>query len=476
MKNNSPSTLTKNDIIPLEITALSSDGAGIARYTGIENGDGTISAADTGSMVVFVPGAAVGDRAQVRIVKVTKTHCFGRVEELTVPSPDRVTPDCPAYPQCGGCDLRHLTYERESSHKQEFVRDALQRIGGLQIPMEPIESGADRHWRNKAIFSVGMQEGRAVCGFFAARSHRVVPTPVCALHPPVFDEAVAVFTEFVHTYNLPVYDETSGKGLIRNLFLRRGERTGELMVMPVIAGRRLPYADELVARLRQALGDKGLVSVMINVNRQDTNLVLGKTCLLLWGHEWIEDELCGLRLRISPHSFYQVNTAMAERLYQKAAEYAAPEGGTLLDLYCGIGSIGLSMASRAEAIVGVEVTQRAVADAQENAASNGIKNARFVCGDAVEAAARLADEGVQPEVVLVDPPRKGLDQALIETICGNYHPSRVVYISCDAGTLARDCARFAALGYAAEKAATFDLFPRTRHVETVVLFERKNSD
>jgi len=452
--------LNKNDIIETEIAAMSTDASGIARHDG---------------MAVFVPGAALCERLCVRIVKAGKRCAYGRIESILQPSPQRAEPECAVYPRCGGCSLRHVLYEEELNYKAGFVKDTLRRIGHIEPSLAEIRYGEPTRYRNKAILPVALLQGKAVCGFYAARSHHVIQTDDCMLHPSVFSEIAAVFTGFVNEHGLSVYDETTHKGLVRALFIRKGHNSGQIMVMPIINGRMLPCFDELVDRLRGKFEENGLCSVMLNVNRKDTNVLLGEKSLVLWGSYGIEDTLCGVPLHISPHSFYQVNSHMAEVLYGIAAEYARPAGKTVLDLYCGTGSIGLSMAGQAGQVVGVDVVEAAIENARANAKNAGITNARFLCADAAQAAAEMVDQGVRPDVVLVDPPRKGLTPELIETIALDFAPERIVYISCDAATLARDAAIFAEKGYIVREGTPVDMFPRTPHVETVVLLQRQNT-
>ncbi|NLJ31888.1 MAG: 23S rRNA (uracil(1939)-C(5))-methyltransferase RlmD [Clostridiales bacterium] len=450
--------LKKNDIIELNIDGYTAEGSGVGRY---------------GGLAVFVPLAARGDRLRVKILKTAKTHAFGKPEEILVPSPDRVEPDCAQFARCGGCVFRHIGYGAELRAKEQRVRDALERIGGFRgIAMEPIV-GADEpdHYRNKAQLPIGeAPDGGVSLGFFAARSHRMIPCESCNLQPPVFAAAMEAFRQWANRSGETVYSERTGKGKLRHLYLRQARATGEVMVCAVVNGGGLRGEDELAQTLRRNV--PGLKSVIINSNRENTNVVLGKKCRTVWGADTISDRLCGLEFRISPLSFYQVNRDQAERLYALAGKYAALTGSeTLLDLYCGTGTIGLSMAKNAGRVIGVEEVRPAVEDAEKNAQINGIRNAEFLCADAAQAAGMLKSRGILPDVVVLDPPRKGCTPGLIETVAA-MAPRRVVYVSCDPATLARDLKLFAEKGYPPQKVAPVDMFPRTPHVETVVLMSR----
>lgn len=454
--------LKKNDVIHLNITSATAEGSGVGK-----TGDG---------MAVFVPLSAVGDRLEVRILKVKKTYAFGKIERILSPAAARITPDCPHFAQCGGCVWRHISYEEECRVKQQKVQDAVARIGGIDAPIQPIIA-SDRvlRYRNKAQLPVGTDKnGKAVMGFFAFHSHRIIDCADCALQPACFADVMRITRDFLaQTGNKP-YDEQTDKGRLRHLYMRLGEVTNELMVCYVVNGNGLKQEDLLVRMLREDLPN--LKTVVINSNREKTNAILGRKNRTVFGSGVITDELCGLTFTISPFSFWQVNRKQAERLYAKAREYAALTGvETLLDLYCGTGTIGLSMAKDCKRLIGVEIVADAVRDAEHNATVNSICNARFLCADAPQAAAQLAQEGVKPDVVILDPPRKGCGEALVQTI-GSMSPDRVVYVSCDPATLARDLQYFEAAGYRTVEVTPVDMFPRTAHVETVVLLSRKMPD
>ena len=452
--------LKKNQIEEAEITAMSSDGNGIAKIDG---------------MVVFVPYTAVGDKLKIRIVKVQKNYSFGIIEEILQPSPDRVDDHCPVYKKCGGCAFRHISYEAELRHKAEFVQSNLRRLGGLDPVMLPITpSPLVQGYRNKAQYPIREYDGKIEAGFFAKRSHRVISCASCDLQPAFFEQILEYTKQFLEEYHISAYDEQTGKGKVRHLYIRYGEVSDEVMVCLVVNSERLPHAAEYVEGLLKVCPQ--VVSVVLNINREQNNVILGQKCITLYGKDTIEDTLCDVRFELSPLSFYQVNRQAAEKLYRLAAEMAQFEGNELLiDLYCGAGTIGLSMASKVRELIGVEIVPDAVENAKENAKRCGVENARFICADAKEAAAQLAAENLHPDVIVVDPPRKGCDLEVLQAIAA-MAPKRLVMISCNSASLARDCKELEALGYHLEKAAPVDLFPRTTHVETVVLLSQQKPD
>ena len=452
--------LKKNQIEEAEITAMSSDGNGIAKIDG---------------MVVFVPYTAVGDKLKIRIVKVQKNYSFGIIEEILQPSPDRVDDHCPVYKKCGGCAFRHISYEAELRHKAEFVQSNLRRLGGLDPVMLPITpSPLVQGYRNKAQYPIREYDGKIEAGFFAKRSHRVISCASCDLQPAFFEQILEYTKQFLEEYHISAYDEQTGKGKVRHLYIRYGEVSGEVMVCLVVNSERLPHAAEYVEGLLKVCPQ--VVSVVLNINREQNNVILGQKCITLYGKDTIEDTLCDVRFELSPLSFYQVNRQAAEKLYRLAADMAQFEGNELLiDLYCGAGTIGLSMASKVRELIGVEIVPDAVENAKENAKRCGVENARFICADAKEAAAQLAAENLHPDVIVVDPPRKGCDLEVLQAIAA-MAPKRLVMISCNSASLARDCKELEALGYHLEKAAPVDLFPRTTHVETVVLLSKGEID
>ena len=445
--------LRKNDIINLNITAMSSEGVGIGRT---EDG-----------LAVFVPMSAVGDKLRVKILKVKKTLAYGKIEEIINPSSDRIESECRVSHLCGGCVYNHISYEAELAYKEKRVADAISRIGGIDTKVNPIVGAQNSsRYRNKAQIPVGLNsEGKVAMGFFSRHSHRIVDSMDCMLQPEVFLTASKILREFIEENNISVYDEQTHSGLVRHLYLRYGETTDELMVCVVINGDKIPCEAELISRFTSELPN--VKSIIINSNKEKTNVIVGKSFRTIYGEDYITDELCSLKFLISPQSFYQVNRTQAERLYSIARDYASLQGDeTLIDLYCGTGTIGLSMAKACKELVGVEIVPKAIEDAKKNAINNGITNARFICADAKDAAAQLESEGVKPDVVILDPPRKGCDSELITTVA-SMKPRRIVYVSCDPATLARDLKLFAELGYKTQEVTPVDMFPRTSHVESV---------
>ena len=455
--------LQKNQLLTLRIERLSNDGSGVAHSSEGE--------------AVFVPGTAPGDEAQVRIVKDCGRYAFGILDKLLTPSPDRIPVDCAVAGPCGGCSLRHLDYAAELRAKQESVADAFRRIGGLDVPvLDALPSPEVDRYRNKVQFPVGRDKDGAPCiGFYAGRTHRIVPCPDCKLQPGVLNDIGNTLCAFFAAHGIQPYDEECGKGLVRHIFLRRGAHSGQIMVCLVCTRPKLPHSDELVALLREKFRD--IATILINVNAKKTNVILGEESVTLYGPGCIEDTLCGVPVRLGPLSFYQVNTLAAERLYGVAAEYAQLEpDDVLLDLYCGMGTIGLSMAGHCRELIGVEIIPEAIDSAKANAARMGdavAAKSRFFCADAGEAAARLAAEGLRPDVIMLDPPRKGCDETTLSAVV-QMSPRRVVYVSCNPSTAARDAAWLGQHGYRAEKVQPVDLFPRTKHVEAVLLLTKLN--
>lgn len=449
--------IKKNDEIKLKIDSLTSMGSGIGRYD---------------NMAVFVDSTAPGDEIIAHIIKVKKNYAVGKIKKIIKPSKDRIASDCDVSSQCGGCSYRHIAYDVELNEKMQSVTDAMQRIGGINFPAKEILHIENPiHYRNKAQIPVSLsKDGKIEAGFYSKRTHRVVDCDSCLLQMKEFSPIIKVVKRFVAENPITIYDESTGKGTLRHIYLRRGAKTGDIMVCLVINADDLSRKDKLITSLIST--DKSIKSIVLNINKEDTNVVLGKKCITIYGSDYIEDELLGLRFRISPLSFYQVNPEGTEILYSKARDYAhLVPGETLLDLYCGAGTIGLTMARDAKQVIGVEVIPEAIENAKENAALNGINNARFICDDASGAAKTLFDEGVRPDVVILDPPRKGCSKDVLETVAG-MAPERVVYVSCDCSSLARDCKIFSTLGYEVKEYTAVDMFPRTMHVETVCLLTK----
>ena len=439
----------------LVIDGYASDGAGVARLDG---------------MVVFVQGGIRGEACDVRLTHVGRSALWGRVEEVVNPAPARIFPRCLHYTKCGGCQFRHMNYAEELEAKRIRVEDALRRLGGADIHVSAI-LGAEQvdRYRNKAQFPVA--KGPRI-GFYRPRSHDVIDVDDCLLQGEAAARLRGAVKEWMAEYSIPAYNERTFTGLVRHVYVRTN-RAGRSLCCLLVNGRGVPREAELVRALRRA--EPNLAGVVLGVNEKHNNVILGDSYRTLWGEDFLSDTLCGLTFRLSVPSFYQVNPAQTEVLYGKALEFAGLTGAeTVLDLYCGIGTISLVMARKAGMVWGAEVVPQAVDDAIANAQRNHIENARFLCADAGEAARYLEGEGVRPDVVCVDPPRKGLAEDVVDTIA-DMGPQRVVYVSCDPGTLGRDVKRFAGRGYTLKKAVAVDMFPRTAHVETVVLLSRETN-
>ncbi|WP_306543797.1 23S rRNA (uracil(1939)-C(5))-methyltransferase RlmD [Anaerotignum sp.] len=450
----------KNQTYTMSITDIGTNGEGIGRIDGY---------------TVFVEGALPEEVIKVLIVKTKKHFGYGKLLEILEPSPHRVTPACLVAAKCGGCQLQHLSYEGQLAFKTKKVKDHLERIGGFSGISVGYAKGMEEPWRyrNKAQFPVGGKTGEPEIGFYAKRSHRIIDTPVCMLQNKINDQIVKIIRAFLAEYEIPLYDETIHRGLVRHILTRIGRRTGEIMVCLVVNGRKLPHCDVLVERLHEI---EGMTSIVLNVNTAQTNVILGTEVHVLWGKETIRDYIGDVQFEISPLSFYQVNPLQTQVLYQTALDFAELEGNeTVLDLYCGIGTISLFFAQKAKHVFGVEIVPEAIADAKRNAALNGMDNADFAVGAAEDVIPRLYEEkSITADVVVVDPPRKGCDSVLLDTIAA-ISPKKVVYVSCDSATLARDLAYLCPKGYTIEKVQVVDMFPHTVHVETVVLLSRETN-
>lgn len=447
--------LGTHQIVELTIGGYGSEGEGVARLP-----DGR---------VCFVPGALLGETCAVRLLKVGRSAAWGRVDRVLSPSPARQTPDCPHFPRCGGCSLRHMSYGEELAFKRQKVQDALKRVGGVDTPVSVIYGAENTlRYRNKIQFPVGADGS---IGFYRARSHQVVEVEDCLLQPEAAAPLRAVVKAWMERFRVSAYNEALHKGLIRHLFLRFS--ADKILFCLVVNGATLPHWADLVSDLRAAC--PSLAGVTVNYNREKTNVILGPETETLWGQPYLDDALRGLTFRLSVPSFYQVNRAQTEVLYGLVLDFAALTGTeTALDLYCGVGTITLCLARQAGKVYGAEVIPAAIEDARANAARNGVENAEFFCGDAADVAARFAAEGIRPQVVCVDPPRKGLAESVVGSVA-EMAPDRVVYVSCDPATLARDVKRFGERGYAPVRAVAVDLFPRTPHVESVVLLTKAHN-
>lgn len=485
--------LKKDDQVTIEIEDIGTDGAGIGKADGY---------------TLFVKDAVIGDIIKAKVIKAKKTYGYARLMEIITPSKDRVEPVCPVARQCGGCQIQQMSYSAQLKYKQKLVRDNLARIGGItDCEVLPV-IGMDNpfNYRNKAQYPVGRnKDGKVVIGFYAGRTHSIVDYTQCAIGAPENAQILEKIRTFITENNISVYDEQSHKGLIRHILIRTGKHTGQIMVCLIINGKTLPHADKLADCLKDI---SGMSSIMININKERTNVILGSECSAIWGNSYIEDSICGIMFRISPLSFFQVNPVQTEKLYLKALEYAELTGNeTVWDLYCGIGTISLLMATKARKVYGVEIVPQAIEDAKNNALRNSLNNAEFFVGKAEEVVPRIYDEDmkkaenepidskenskensglpdsasdesvmrINPDVVVVDPPRKGCDETLLDTIV-KMNPKRIVYVSCDSATLARDLKYLAANGYEIVRVQPVDQFAHTVHVETVVQLVRKIPD
>ena len=448
--------LTKNEIYEAVITDYTAEGQGVAHVEGC---------------AVFIPNAIAGEKCRIRIEKAGKTWAAGKIVEILEKSVHRVERACPISASCGGCDFHHMDYTEETRLKAERVRQALNRIGGETLEEMPILSAPTCDgYRNKAQYPVACKKGRAYAGFFKAGTHEVVENKRCLILPEETDRVKDAVMDYVNQFRITIYDETTQKGLLRHIYVRRGAVSQQILVCLVVNGRKLPRVEELLKRLQKI---PGFTTLVLSVNTKAGNAVLGDEFITLHGPGYIEDTLCGLNFRLSPRSFYQVNHHQAQRLYETAIERAGiTKEDTVLDLYCGVGTITLAMAKSAGKVIGVEVIPQAVQDARENAQRNGIDNAEFFCGDAGQAALELESKGIKADVVVVDPPRKGLNADTIEAL-HRFAPRRIVYVSCDPATLARDVALLKQHSYRVANATAADLFPRCAHVESVVCLSRK---
>lgn len=458
----------KDDIITLMVEDMGIDGEGIGKMDGFP---------------FFVKDAVIGDKVEAKVMKVKKGYAYARLMRIITPSPHRIEPRCQYHRQCGGCQIQALDYRAQLSFKEKKVKNNLSRIGGFPVEfieqvMEPIVGMEEPfHYRNKAQFPIGMDKsGEPVAGFYAGRTHTIIPNIDCALGVKENKIILEIFLNYMKAYHVEPYIETTGTGLVRHILIRKGFTSGEIMVCIIINGDKLPQSDKLIQELQKIAG---MTSISININKENTNVIMGKECRTIWGHDTISDVIHmregadGITFSISPLSFYQVNPVQTEKLYSLALDYAGLTGTEhVWDLYCGIGTISLFMAKRAKRVYGVEMVEQAIADARENARRNGIGNASFYVGKAEEVLPRLYKEkGICADVICVDPPRKGCDAACLETIV-KMAPRRIVYVSCDSATLARDLKYLCENGYELKRCRGVDLFPNTVHVEVACCLQR----
>lgn len=453
--------LRKNDLLTLNIEDITDLGFGVAKHEGI---------------VVFVADTVPGDKALVKIIKINSSYSVGRCEKLISPSPSRVSDRC-SVSGCRACAYKCISYSDELARKEDGVRRLFAPLGIDTLPI--IASASEKRYRNKAQYPISKLGDEYVLGFFAPKSHRVTPVDDCVLLPPIFSEICKCIKAFFSKNDISVYDEKLGAGLLRHLYLRRGEVSGEILVTLVINGGALPNESELTSILTQSFPE--IVGILLNENRENTNVILGEKYRVLFGRDYITDTLAGVRLKITAPAFYQVNHDTAELLYEEARKFASPSpSDTLLDLYCGAGSIGLSMATNVKELIGIEIVESAVRCAEENARSSGITNARFFTGDAknterlLESAERELGKRILPDVIILDPPRGGCDAELI-AFTSSLAPKRIVYISCNPKTLARDVALFKEYGYFTSSVRPVDMFPGTGHVESLVCLVKQTN-
>lgn len=449
--------LKKNQIHTVTIESFSTDAAGICHIDGC---------------VVFVPGAIPGEVWEVKLLKVLKDRAYAKTQKLLSPSPSRISIDCSCFGKCGGCDCLHISYEEELRFKLSRVNDCLERIAKQEIKAEAIIGSEETyHYRNKAILAVGMIDGKAAAGFYRERSHQIIPVENCLLQDEFSHRACNAVMNFMNTHGIPAYNEESGKGIVRHIFTRRALHTDDRLLCIVARKGFGDKTQALIDSLRTACPE--LTGIVLNINKTKGNTVLSGDFHTLWGKGMISDSLCGNRFDIAPQAFFQINPPQAEKLYNKAVEYAELDKNMLaFDLYCGAGTISLCLAKQAGKVIGAEIVPEAIENAKENAAQNGINNIEFICADAGDAAIMLKERGLKPDVVVVDPPRKGMYEEAVEAVA-SMQPERIVYVSCDPATLARDILRYEALGYKLSKVTAVDMFPRTRHIECVALLLRK---
>ncbi|MGM0806729.1 MAG: 23S rRNA (uracil(1939)-C(5))-methyltransferase RlmD [Bacillota bacterium] len=451
----------KNESYEVDIVDLTHEGAGVARVNGF---------------TLFVPNTLPGERAKIKVIGVKKGFGFGRLEELIEESPERVEPPCPIYKWCGGCQLQHLSYEGQLEYKRKLVEDVLTRIGKIDdVPVLSTLGMGEEPWRyrNKAQVPVGERNGRIITGFYQKRSHEIVEMDSCIITGDTNDDAVQAVKEIVNQYNISAYNEEKHKGVLRHIIARYGKTTGDLMIVLVTNGQDLPQRKKIVEDIRKALPE--IKSIVQNVNSKRTNVIFGEETRVLWGAEYIYDFIGDIKFAISARSFYQINPDQTKVLYDQALHYAELNGDeTVIDAYCGIGTISLFLAQKAKKVYGVEIVPEAIEDARRNAELNNIHNAEFAVGKSEDVIPEWKKQGVTPDVIVVDPPRKGCDEELLKTII-EMKPNRVVYVSCNPATLARDLRILEDGGFKTVEVQPVDMFPQTTHVEAVALLKLNES-
>jgi len=446
--------LNKNDLVELEIEGMTHNGYGVGKLNGF---------------AIFVPNTAIGDKILAKILKVHKTYAYGKIDNIICPSKSRIENDCEVYLKCGGCVYRHISYEQELEIKRDLVKNAFSKIAGLTLNVLPVIACQNiNEYRNKAQFPVGISnDNQVMIGFYSQASHNIIDIEQCKIQDTAFSKIIKIIREWIKQNNISIYKEQTNKGLLRHIYLRTGKKTGDIMVCLVINGDEINKKTRLIQALTENIPQ--IKSIILNINKKPSNVILGQKCITIWGKNYIEDILQDLHFNISVLSFYQVNPEQTEKLYEKAMELCDFKSNeTVLDLYCGIGTISLFLATKAKQVFGVEIVKEAVEDAKSNAKLNNIENVEFFEGDALKAANMLAEQGIKPDIIVIDPPRKGCESSLIDTIV-QMKPKKIVYISCDPATLARDVKLLFEKGYSTNEVQPVDMFPRTAHCECVIL-------
>lgn len=460
-------SVIKNKDYEVMIDGMTHEAQGVGRIDGL---------------AVFVDGVIKGEVLKIKIIKVAKNYAIGKLLEIITESPDRIEPFCRVYKRCGGCSLQHMTYEKQLEFKEDTVKNALERIGGFEVCKNDKLSSIKLNkivgmhnpfnYRNKAQFPVGIKDGIPQVGFYAMRSHEIIDNPECGIQDEINFKVVKVVKEYMKEFEVSAYNEETGKGIIRHIVTKKGFKTGEVMVVIVVTSDKLPNVNRLIDRLNEDI--EGFQSVFLNINSEKSNVVMGRKNILLHGKETISDFIGKFKFEISPNSFFQVNPVQTEVLYGKALEFAGLTGNeTVMDIYCGIGTISLFLADKAKKVIGVEVVEQAVEDAKRNAAVNGVENVEFFAGEAEKVIPELYAKGVRADVVVLDPPRKGCEESVLQTIV-DMGAERVVYVSCNPATLARDLRWMAERGYVVSEVQPVDMFPWTWHTESVCLLQMKS--
>ena len=454
MKKDIP--VKKNNIYRVSITGMGTKGEGIGK---IDN------------FTIFIPGAILGEEVEVNIIKVNKNYAVGKLLNIIIASEERVKPICDIYTRCGGCQLQHMSYKEQLNFKRQKVKDALLRLGGIDVEVEPVLGIKNPYrYRNKVQLPIGKENEKVSIGFYAPRSHNIIDLKTCLIQDEKADDIIKILREWIKEFNVPIYNEKEHKGNLRHIMVRTAFKTGEVMVVLVTKDKNLPHKEELINKLIENL--QGVVSIIQNINSQKTNVVLGKESIVLWGKDKIIDYIGNFKFAITPLSFFQVNPIQTEVLYNKALEYADLKGNEVVfDAYCGTGTISLFLSQKAKKVYGVEIVAEAIESAKLNAKENNVDNVDFIVGESEQVIPELIEKGIKADVVVVDPPRKGCEKSLLEAMA-NMSPEKIVYVSCDPATLARDLGVLEKLGYKVIRVQPVDMFSNTYHVENVVLLEK----